>query len=279
MILFKQAKNLTDHIAQLKKEGKTIGFVPTMGALHDGHLSLLSGASKEADIVICSIFINPTQFNNADDFNKYPTIIEQDIDQLVSSDCDILFLPSREEIYPENYVAPHYELGALETVLEGRYRPGHFQGVCQVVDRLLQIVDPEFLLLGQKDYQQCKVIQKLLSTTERTNTSLIISPTIREKDGLAMSSRNLRLSKEQRAKASALYLTLQQAQIDFKTIPVTEIKYKAFQELTKKGFRVDYFEIVSATTLQPSNGFPDPMIALVGAYIDDIRLIDNLPLN
>lgn len=279
MILFKEAGKLTDYLTEQKRTGRTIGFVPTMGALHQGHFSLLQQAKKEATLTVCSIFVNPTQFNNPDDFKKYPVTIEQDIAGLIQQDCDVLFLPSKEEIYPAGYHAKNYDLGTLETVLEGHYRPGHFQGVCQVVDRLLEIVTPTKLYLGQKDFQQCMVIRKLLELTGRTDIALRIVPTVREQDGLALSSRNLRLTIEQRGKAPALYAALSQSrkEIDFKEIP--EIKTEAIGYLTDRGFRVDYFEIADEKTLLPVKNAKQSTVALVAAYLDDIRLIDNLPLN
>ena len=279
MILFKQATELTTYLTAQKQTGKTIGFVPTMGALHPGHLSLLQQAKNETAVTVCSIFVNPTQFNNPDDFNNYPITIEKDIELLIANGCDILFLPSIAEIYPPGYEAKVYDLGALETKLEGHYRPGHFQGVCQVVDRLLGIVEPTSLFLGQKDYQQCQVVQKLLFLTGRTNISLRIVPTIREKDGLAMSSRNLRLTKEQRARATALFEELSRSKKELNTKPVPEITTEARQHLSAKGFRVDYFEIANAQTLEPASDMSQPVVALVAAYLDEVRLIDNLPLN
>lgn len=250
-----------------------------MGALHAGHLSLLAAAKQEASFTVCSIFVNPTQFNNPEDFNKYPVTIEKDIEKLIRIGCDLLFLPTAAEIYPPAYQAPVYDLGAIETLLEGFYRPGHFQGVCQVVDRLLQIVAPDILFLGQKDYQQCQVIQQLLILTKRNDMHLIIAPTIREMDGLAMSSRNLRLNKAQREKAPALYKALQAAKASIDTESPEEISRKAIQRLTEQGFQVDYFAICNATTLLPAVDSSDKVVALVAAYLDDIRLIDNLPLN
>ncbi|MBB1285650.1 pantoate--beta-alanine ligase [Flavisolibacter sp. BT320] len=279
MILFKQAASLSHYLFQHQQEGKTVSFVPTMGALHDGHLSLLQIAGSESDLVVCSIFVNPTQFNNPDDFSKYPITIEKDIEQLHKAGCDVLFLPSKDEIYPSGYLAKNYALGTLETVLEGQYRPGHFQGVCQVVDRLLEIVNPDKLFLGQKDYQQCQVIQKMLSLTNRQDVVLITAPTIREADGLAMSSRNLRLSPMQRAKAPALYDALQKAKQELAHQPLEAIKKNAEQALTAKGFKVDYFEIADTGTLLPAKSPSQSLIALVAASLDDIRLIDNLPLN
>src|ERR671912_2232392 len=143
MILFKKAKNLSNYISKQKKSNLKIGFIPTMGALHEGHLSLIAASKKENAVTVCSIFVNPTQFNNQEDFKHYPITIEKDIEKLLNAGCDILFLPPREEIYPQGFVAKKYDLGELETVLEGLYRPGHFQGVCQVVDKLMEIVQPD----------------------------------------------------------------------------------------------------------------------------------------
>ena len=160
MIIFKQQEPLSKYIEDQKKQGRKVGFVPTMGALHDGHLSLVSEARSANDVVVCSIFINPTQFNNQDDFKYYPVTIEKDIEQLISAGCDILFLPTVEEVYPPTWSKKHFDLGPIENILEGFYRPGHFQGVCMVVHRLLDIVQPGRMYLGQKDYQQCMVIKK-----------------------------------------------------------------------------------------------------------------------
>lgn len=279
MIVFRKAEALTDYIQQQKATGSRIGFVPTMGALHGGHLSLI-GLSKQSDsLTLCSIFVNPTQFNNPDDFKHYPVTIEKDIEQLLQSGCDVLFLPSVEEIYPQGYVPRRYDLGSLETVLEGKFRPGHFQGVCQVVDRLLTIVQPTVLYLGQKDYQQCAVIQTLVNNEhKREEIEIKIAPTLREADGLAMSSRNLRLNKEQRAKAPQLYQALLYAKQNLSTHPLAQIKTEATKRLTEKGFAVDYFEIADAGTLQSAEDKAGKLIALVAAHLDSIRLIDNLPL-
>lgn len=279
MILFKQAKALTAYLTEQRENKRTIGFVPTMGALHDGHFSLLQQARNETQLTVCSIFINPTQFNNPDDYKKYPVTIEKDMELLIQHGCDVLFLPSVDEIYPAGYTPKTYDLGELETVLEGKFRPGHFQGVCQVVDRLLEIVTPSRLYLGQKDFQQCQVIQRLLSLTGRTGIELRIAPTVREKDGLAMSSRNLRLSKEQRSLAPALYAELSRSKIELPIKPLAEIKAESVQHLTEKGFLVDYFEIADARSLAPTADTAKPLVALVAAFLDDIRLIDNLPLN
>ena len=225
--------------------------------------------------------MNPTQFNDPRDFDKYPKTIEQDIEMLVKTGCDILFLPSVQEIYPSGTVNnPYYELGYLETVLEGKYRPGHFQGVCQVVDRLLEIVKPDFLFLGQKDFQQCKVVQKLIEI-KKINTKLIIGATLREKDGLAMSSRNMRLNSAEQNQAVSIYESLIQIKQHLHPGSVESMKEMAIQYLTLRGFQVDYVEIANAETLENINEWngTEKVVALIAAYLNEIRLIDNMLIN
>jgi pantoate--beta-alanine ligase len=251
-----------------------------MGALHKGHLTLIETSKKENDITVCSIFVNPTQFNNPDDFKHYPVTIDKDVQGLIGADCDILFLPSVSEIYPEGYQKTHYELGEIETTLEGFHRPGHFQGVCQVVDRLLTVVNPHNLYMGQKDFQQCMVIEKLLQLTSRKNeVTLKIVPTIRESDGLAMSSRNLRLGEEERKLASALHEALNSVKQGLSHSPINFLKSSATNYLEAKGFLVDYLEVAQAATLEPTEENKGKLVALVAASIGNIRLIDNLLLN
>ncbi len=279
MVIFKETNRIHGQLQSLKKEGKRIGFVPTMGALHQGHLSLIRTSKNENDFTVCSIFINPTQFNNIEDFKHYPITVENDIKLLIETGCDFLFLPPVSEIYQEGHIKKYYKLGNIENILEGFYRPGHFQGVCQVVDRLLEIIDPHTLYLGQKDYQQCMVVQKLLELTGRTNIKLRICPTQREADGLAMSSRNLRLKQKEREKAINIsrVLTFMRKEIDH--LPIPEIKKIATKELEKDGFLVDYVEISDAKTLEPTENKSSPLVGLVAASIDSVRLIDNMALN
>ncbi len=208
MILFRRSDDLSKWLNQETASGKSIGFVPTMGALHAGHISLITISKKETDITVCSIFVNPTQFNDPKDFQKYPITLEKDIALLEAAGVDILFLPGVSELYPTGTAnLEHYDLGQLENLLEGKYRPGHFQGVCQVMYRLLHLVRPDHLFMGQKDYQQCMVVQRLL-TLLGLPIQLHRCPIIREADGLAMSSRNQRLSPAQRANATAIYRAL-----------------------------------------------------------------------
>ncbi len=280
MIIFKHIKNISPYLQSLQQSGKSTGFVPTMGALHMGHISLIEKAKQQSDICISSIFVNPTQFNDPKDFEKYPITLEKDIDMLEKAGCDILFMPSVKEMYPEGLPeTTHYELGYMETVLDGAYRPGHFQGVCLVVEKLLRITHPDKLLLGQKDYQQCMVIKKLVELMQ-AKTEIIICPTQREADGLAMSSRNMRLTDEARKKAPEIYKTLHFIRADIKPGDIAAIKKEAAGKLSAGGFTVDYVEIANALTLELMEHWDGKtaLVALAAAFIDDVRLIDNLLL-
>lgn len=281
MILFKKGDELRKYLIKKKAAGASIGFVPTMGALHNGHLSLVNTALKQSDLVVCSIFVNPTQFNDKSDYLHYPNTIEQDIVQLEKSACDILFLPDVPEIYPENDVPVHYELGNLEKVLEGKFRPGHFQGVCQVVDRLLQLVEPTTLFLGRKDYQQCMVISKLIQL-KGYSTHLCIVPTMREESGLAMSSRNLRLSEGDKQKAAAIFKGLTHIRVHVKPGIVSPLTTSVAKELlVNEGFdKIDYISIVHADTLEEVIEWDgqSPLVALAAVFLSGVRLIDNIPL-
>lgn len=280
MIIFKKANQLSNYIQQQKEEGKKIGFVPTMGALHNGHLTLIDTCRKLNDITVCSIFVNPTQFNNPNDLKNYPITTSKDIEQLISHGCSILFLPAVEEMYPPANEKKQYELGEIENRLEGFYRPGHFQGVCQAVDRLLEIVQPHNLYMGQKDYQQCMVIKKLLELTKREDeVKLVIVPTVRETDGLAMSSRNLRLSTEQRKLATSIYKELSFIKEHAHEQPFDELKKLATEHLIQKGFKVDYVEIADANDLTTAKDNTNKLVVLAAATTGEIRLIDNLVLN
>ncbi|HVZ96817.1 MAG TPA: pantoate--beta-alanine ligase, partial [Chitinophagaceae bacterium] len=187
MIICKQSSDINNYLSAQRKKIRSVGFVPTMGALHEGHISLIKQSKKKTGLTVCSIFVNPVQFNNAEDFEKYPSTIENDILLLEENGCDILFVPSEREMYPdESSKHKQYALGYLEEILEGKFRPGHFQGVCLVVEKLLNIVRPDILFLGQKDYQQCLVIKKLVRLMG-SRVKVKIEPIIREKNGLAMS--------------------------------------------------------------------------------------------
>lgn len=279
MIIFKKAAALRLHLSQAQRKEKRVGFVPTMGALHQGHISLLRRSLSEGNYTVCSIFVNPTQFNNPLDFQLYPVTLEKDLEQLMDAGCHCLFLPDVSEIYNEAYQKKTYPLGMLETVLEGEYRPGHFQGVCEVVDRLLEIVQPNVLYVGQKDYQQCLVIQKLLQLTGRTEVGLQIGTTLRENDGLAMSSRNMRLTEHDRSVAPSLHAALASVKQHLNGGSFSDLEQEAVNQLKAHGFLVDYVSIRNADTLQPAKSKEEPLIVLAAATLNDVRLIDNLPLN
>lgn len=252
-----------------------------MGALHLGHMALVEASVKNTSLTVCSIFVNPTQFNDPADFAKYPVTIEKDLKLLAETGADIVFLPDVSGIYPAGMdQLIHYPLGQLETILEGKYRPGHFQGVCQVVHRLLDIVQPDILYMGQKDYQQCMVVQYLIDTFH-IPTRLETCTTIREDSGLAMSSRNLRLSVEDRSKASEIYRVLSEIKKQLKPGNLSPLKENAVLQLNDAGFKVDYLEICHARNLTILDTWDGkaPVIALTAAFLSGVRLIDNLVLN
>jgi pantoate--beta-alanine ligase len=276
MILFKSAGDLAGWLEQQRASGGSVGFVPTMGALHAGHISLIDISRKTTSRTVCSIFVNPTQFNDPKDFQKYPVTLEKDIYMLEKAGTDVLFLPRAAEVYPTGTKnLEQYDLGALETVLEGKYRPGHFQGVAQVMRRLLDLVRPDHLFMGQKDYQQCMVIRRLLELMG-VGTVLHPCPIVRETDGLAMSSRNLRLTEDERTKAPAIYRALRLLKDADGEVGLPGLIAKAKAMLGTADFRIDYVEIADAKTLMPAD--TGDLIALVAAFQGEIRLIDNLIL-
>ena len=286
MILIKRAGDLARWLREQRSAGKQIGFVPTMGALHSGHISLIDISKKAVPVTVCSIFVNPTQFNDPKDFQKYPITIEKDIYLLEKAGTDVLFLPESAELYPGGTKGlENYDLGPLEQLLEGKYRPGHFQGVCQVVRRLLDIVQPDHLFMGQKDYQQCMVIRRLL---EITGSAVLLHPCpiVREPDGLAMSSRNMRLSEIEREKATAIFRALSlirelNAAAGPGPIPDrAEMIQRASSILEQNDFRIDYVEIADPVTLEPVMHWTgqEKVIALVAAFQGEVRLIDNMIL-
>jgi pantoate--beta-alanine ligase len=283
MILFKKAADLRKWLDVQGKKPVNIGFVPTMGALHAGHISLIELSKKKSEITVCSIFVNPTQFNDGKDFVKYPVTLEKDITLLETAGCEVLFLPSVQEIYPKGLKqSRYYDLEHLETMLEGKFRPGHFQGVCDVVHRLLDMVQPDNLYLGQKDYQQCMVITRLIELLKKDKKiNIIICPTLREKDGLAMSSRNMRLTEQDRKAATTIFKSLQLAKEKIQYCNLNELQLEARSMLEKAGFKVDYFEIVDAKDLSiiKERDGQQKLVAIVAAFINEVRLIDNLLLN
>lgn len=271
---------LKGHIAAWWKLGYSIGFVPTMGALHEGHLSLIAAAKAECDKVVCSIFVNPTQFNDPGDLERYPRPVNRDIAMLAGAECDLLYLPDKEQIYPPGKaVAAVPDPGPIVTVMEGAHRPGHFDGVMMVVRRLLELVRPDALFMGQKDYQQVAVIRFLIKYTEMP-VRLVSCPTLRASDGLALSSRNQLLTPVWREKAPSIYKILMETQEAFSAGNPRELEERALQRLTAEGFETDYFLIVEGYTLQPwtSDRDVDLVVACVAVRAGFVRLIDNLIL-
>jgi pantoate--beta-alanine ligase len=283
MIICKKPGELQDFLEKKKMEKLQVGFVPTMGALHAGHLSLVTAAKKQNKIVVCSIFVNPTQFNDPEDFKKYPVTLEKDILMFEEIGCDVLFVPSVHDIYPNGIDhLKHYELGFVETVLEGKFRPGHFQGVCQVMHRLLEIVLPNNLYLGQKDYQQCMVIKKLIELIGLNDRIKVnICPTLREDDGLAMSSRNTRLLPDDRKKATTISAALRFIKENLEAGNTKKIKNDAKEMLLQKDFLIDYIEITDADTLELVENWDgkQKVVALAAAFLNKVRLIDNMLIN
>lgn len=281
MILFKRSEDLQQWVLEQKNKGQITGFVPTMGALHEGHIQLIKDCRSMVDQTICSIFVNPAQFNDPKDFEQYPVSIEKDIQMLHEAGTDVLFLPSVKEIYPQGKTGLEtYDLGPLETILEGRYRPGHFQGVAQVMSRLLKLVQPDHLFMGQKDFQQCLVVQRLIEIMHLP-VQLHTVPTVREADGLAQSSRNRRLTAEQRKNAVAISQALIGIRGKLHSGDASELLKQAHERLDAAHFKTDYISIARASDLQPIanwNG-KEKAVALIAAFQGDVRLIDNMLLN
>ncbi len=282
MLIIQTVKDIKKYIVDAKKQRKKVGFVPTMGALHAGHVALVKQCAAENDFVVVSIFVNPTQFNNAKDLEKYPRTPERDIDLLSTTQTTIVFLPSVEEIYPPAAEAPKHDFnfGNLDKVLEGEFRPGHFDGMSRVVNRLLQIVEPDNLYMGLKDFQQFTIVRSMLKQAH-SKVKLVPCETLREKDGLAMSSRNTRLTPEQRAVAPQIYTVLKEIQERMSTFSPFELQVEALQSLNAEPqFKVDYFSIVDGKTLQPISKFSesDFVVALAAVFVGEVRLIDNIIL-
>ncbi len=277
MRIFERRIDLTAWVKQAKIAGNSIGFVPTMGALHPGHLALAGQAKRENDLVVCSIFVNPIQFNNPEDLKKYPRTLETDLEHLRSIRCDAVFCPDEKEMYPgpETKV---YDFGHLDKVMEGRYRQGHFNGVAIVVKKLFDIVEPHRAYFGQKDYQQLQIIKAMVKK-EAMDVEIIPCATVREPDGLAMSSRNARLTPTQRQGAGKIYKVLQGAREMYPGQAVSTIEKWATQEINASPeLETEYFQIVDAETLLPvgDDDLGNELVACVAVYAGEVRLIDNM---
>jgi len=281
MLLFKTVNHLQSYLQQIRDKNLSIGFAPTMGALHQGHLSLIKQSKSENDCTVCSIFVNPTQFNDTKDLKKYPRTTAQDIELLTSVDTDVLFLPSVEEIYPPGLdTSISFDFGDLATVMEGEFRPGHFDGMAQVVKRLLDIVQAHGLYMGQKDFQQLTIVRSMLRQMV-SDTKLIMCPIVREEDGLAMSSRNVRLAAPHRTNAPQIHQILKAAKDKMASHSPKTIEKDALEQLSQiEGFRPEYVTISDGISLQPIEDFEqsDLVVICTAVWVGDVRLIDNLLL-
>jgi pantoate--beta-alanine ligase len=278
MLIFNTIFETQQYQKEQQRSGKTIGFVPTMGALHAGHISLIRRAKTENDLAVCSIFVNPTQFNNPDDLKKYPQTLERDCEMLNAVGCDVVFAPSAEEMYP-SLPQLRIDFGNLETVMEGKLRPGHFNGVGIVVSKLFNIVKAEKAYFGLKDLQQLAVIKRMVQELG-FDVEIIPCPTLRETDGLAMSSRNTRLSPEARALAPQIYKALNLAKEKLLNgLSVIEMQAAVNEHFINfSAFELEYFEAANLDTLQPIEAkIADGKTALcVAAFLGGVRLIDNI---
>lgn len=275
--IVKTVEELKGYLREAKNSGRFIGFVPTMGALHDGHISLVSRAINENDVVAVSIFVNPTQFNDKKDLDRYPRTPEKDIAQLENAGVQYIFMPSEKEIYPEPDTR-EFDFGVLDKVMEGKHRPGHFNGVAQVVSRFFDIVQPDRAYFGQKDFQQLAIIRKMVQMLNY-GIEIVPCPTLRENDGLAMSSRNMLLTPEKRASAPLIARTLQEARNKMNSTTVKNLI--GWVENTINGdfnLSVEYFELSNAITLEPINSWDDAeqIVGCIAVRAGEIRLIDNI---
>ena len=276
MKIFNRKQALHTYLDELRSQGKTIGFVPTMGALHAGHLSLIEQAQQKADIIVCSIFVNPTQFNDKKDLENYPRPVEDDIMKLESIKCNLLFIPEVEEMYNSSDKWS-MELDNLDNILEGKIRPGHYQGVTQIVKKLFDIIKPDFAFFGQKDYQQFMVISYMVKKL-RIKLILVLCPIVREKDGLAMSSRNIYLSPQDRQNSLALFHALSKFSDLYKSKSISQLKTEITSFLkSAPGIEMEYFEIFNAKSFESAiSKRAGSIIALVAAKVGSIRIIDNM---
>jgi pantoate--beta-alanine ligase len=282
MQLFRTVSEVAEFRQRLRDKGKVLGLVPTMGALHQGHISLVQRALSENDAVMVTIFVNPTQFNNSEDLEKYPRTLDIDLEKLNSLTATLsVFAPDANEIYDGKVNAETYDFSGLDRVMEGAFRPGHFDGVGTIVERLFRCIEPNRAYFGEKDYQQLQIIKNLVNQRELP-VEVIACPIVREANGLAMSSRNARLTASQRQKAAAIFRTLSLAKQHFSTSNSTEIGKSCLDEITNDvDFNLEYFQISEADSLQPAmEKLPGKKYrAFIAVHLGGVRLIDNIALN
>ena len=282
MPIFYTQDKLISHLNSVSSEATSIGFVPTMGALHEGHLSLLEESVKNNSINVISIFVNPTQFNNAEDLEKYPKTLNKDIEKIMTvSNSIIVFAPNVDNIYRGNTVSQHFDFDGLEHQLEGKFRPGHFDGVGTIVKRLFEIIKPTNAYFGEKDFQQLQIVKKLVAKN-KMEVNVIGCPIYRESHGLAMSSRNERLTVKERKDAAIIYQTISQAKKMFATKSAKDVTEFVTKEFKKHpDFELEYFQIADEATLLPSikKSKTKKYRAFIAVFINKIRLIDTISLN
>lgn len=280
MIVLNALKETEEWVAKVKSKGKIIGFVPTMGALHDGHMSLVERAEKENDMTIVSIFVNPTQFNNPDDLKKYPRTEEADIELLKKAAVDAVFIPDEKSLYPNGQQSEHFDFNGIENQMEGKFRPGHFDGVGTIVKKLFEIIQPDRVYFGEKDFQQLRIIQQMVASL-KLPIQIVPVPIKRESDGLAMSSRNARLTKEMRKEAPIIYKILKEARKYYQNHSVSETKKWVQHRIEQTGLKLEYFEIADENTLLPVvRKTPSRAVrGFLAVFAGEIRLIDNIRLN
>ncbi len=278
MKIISSIDGLRHEIDALKAKGLSIGFVPTMGALHAGHISLVSNAVSENQFVVVSVFVNPTQFNNPQDLEKYPRDIERDAKMLESAGCNLIFAPDASEMYTENEINNtfDFDFGGLDSVMEGEFRPGHFNGVVQIVSKLFQLVQPNNAYFGEKDFQQLAIIHRMVDVL-KMNVQIIDCPIIREASGLAMSSRNERLTTDQRTKAAEIYKVLINSRNFASEKSPEALKAWVINQINEVDLlQVEYFDIVDATTLKSINSWTTNAVGCVAVFCGEVRLIDNI---
>ncbi len=277
MEVVKSISELQSRLDSFRAENKTIGFVPTMGALHEGHLSLVAKCVEDNDVCVVSIFVNPTQFNNENDLLKYPRTEQEDCELLERAGCSVVFMPEVNEMYPEPDTRI-FEFGELDKVMEGRFRPGHFNGVAQIVSKLFDIIQPKNAYFGEKDFQQLAIIRKMTEILQ-SDINIVACPIVREKDGLAMSSRNRRLSSEQRKEAVTISRALFESKKAMPAKSVEELKADVIRVVdSTPGLKTEYFDIADGRTLQPVSRFEetDYVVGCIAVFCGEIRLIDNI---